>query len=296
MPSFGDMVEQTIGLLNDFTGMVPQQTTLVVPVDADDLVLTVDDGNQLARGLIEIDDELVYLSGFDLAGSTGTIPPWGRAQQGTTAAAHAIGARVTTTPRPPRDRVKKTLNQTIAALYPDLYVVATDVQAGTDRGEYGLPATARFVIDIQTQFTGNPIEWERARWWRFNNAADPTAFPTGVSVTIPLIPLGQAIRTVYAAEPNQLAASSDDFEAVTGLDAGAADLVVFGTAADLLVGQEASRGQLATVEQTQRNDKIQTGASLATSRFLRQEFTVRLAAEKRRLLAKYPSRPHYEGV
>ena len=296
MPSFGDMVEQTIGLLNDYTGQIPQQCSLIGSIGPTDTVIAVDDGNMLARGLIEIDDELIYLSGFDLAGNTGAVPQWGRGQQGTTATTHATGARVTTTPRPPRDRVKKTINQVIASLYPDLYVVTTDEQAGTDRGEYGLAATARFVIDIQTQFVGNPIEWERVRWWRFNNAADPTDFPTGVSVTIPEIPLGQTIRTVYAGEPNPLGNNSDDFETVTGLDAGAVDLVVFGAAADLLIGQEASRGQLATVEQAQRADKIQTGTSLATARFLKQEYTLRLMAEKRRLLAKYPSRPHYEGV
>jgi hypothetical protein len=296
VPSFAEMVEQTIGLLNDYTGQTPQQCSLTISIGPTDTSITVDDGNMLARGLVEIDDELVYLSGFDLAGNSGAIPAWGRGQQGTTAAAHAIGARVTTTPRPPRDRVKKTINQTIASLYPDLYVVATDEQLGTDRGEYGLPATARFVIDIQTQFVGNPIEWERSRWWRFNNAADPTDFPTGVSVTIPAIPLGQTVRTVYGSEPTLLVNPGDDFAATTGLHAGAADLVVLGAAADLVVAQEASRGQLATVEQAQRADKIQTGTSLAVARFLRQEFTLRLMAEKRRLLTKYPSRPHYEGV
>lgn len=295
MPSFGDMVEQTIGMLNDYTGQTPQQCTLAVGIDADDLVLTVDDGTALGRGLVEVDEELVYVAGFDLNGNTATIPAWGRAQQGTTAAVHPVGARVTTTPRPPRDRVRKQLNQEIAALYPDLWRVVVSEQTAGERAEYGLPADARFILDIQAESAGMPIEWDRARTWRFNTMADPDDFPTGVSVTIPEPVPGEVVRIIFAAEPLQLVNLADDF-AITGLHPGVADLVMFGAVAHLVIGQEMSRGQLATVEQAQRAEKIQTGSSLAASRFMRQEYVMRLSTEKRRLMARYPSRPHYEGV
>jgi hypothetical protein len=296
VPSFAEMVEETIGLLNDWTGQVAQQCTLALALDPAALVLTVDDGQALGRGLVEVEEELVYVSAFDLAGNTGTIPPWGRGQQGTVAAAHPLGARVTTTPRPPRDRVKKALNQAVHGVYPDLFAVFTDEQPAAERAEYPLPAVARWVIDVQVQTTGLPVEWARARSWRLNTAADPTDFPTGVTLTLPETPTGYPIRTIYAAEPVPLVNAGDDFTTVTGLHAGVADLVVMAAASQLVLAQELSRGQLATVEQSQRTQLVSTGASMAASRFLRQEYGLRVAAEKRRLLALHPSRPHFEGV
>jgi len=295
VPSFGEMVEETVGLLNDWTGQQPQQCTLVEALDAAQLTIFVDDGMQLGRGLTEIDDELVYVASYDTAGAIATVPPWGRGQQGSTAAPHAAGARVTTAPRPPRDRVRKRINQVIRGLFPDLWAVASAEVEADDRAEYELPAGARWIIDVQWQTVGLPVEWERARSWRLNVRADPVDFPSGVAATVPGVPIGETVRILYAAEPAQLVNPGDDFT-VTGLHAGVADLVVLAAASHLVLGQELSRGQLATVEQSQRVEKVSTGASMAASRFLRQEYALRVASERRRLLTTYPSRPHFEGV
>lgn len=296
MPSFGDMVEETLGLLNDWSGQQAQQTTLTGPMSTSDLTLTVSDGDSLGRGLVEVDEELIYVSDFDQAGGSATIPPWGRAQQGSTAAVHALGARVTTSPRPPRSRIKRAINQAISGLYPDLWAVAVDEQTADLNYEYPLPAGAAWIIDITWQTPGFPQTWERVRGWRLNTSASTDQFPTGRSVSITEVPIGQPIRTVYAGEPQLLVASADDFAAVTGLHVGVADLVVLAAASQLVLSQELSRGQLGTMEQSQRVDKVQTGGSLAASRFLRQEYQQRVATERRRLLATHPTRPHFEGV
>jgi hypothetical protein len=296
VPSFADMVEETLGLLHDWTGQQAQMTSLTSPLSTSDLALQVDDGEAIGRGLVEVDEELVYVTAVDPAGGSATIPPWGRAQNGTTAAAHALGARVTTAPRPPRARVKKYINQAITALYPDLWAVAVDEQTADLVYEYGMPATTAWIIDVEWQTPGFPQTWIRVRSWRLNTLADPAQFPTGRSLCISEVPIGQPIRTVYAAEPTELANDGDDFTAVSGLHAGVADLVVTAAAARLVLGQELARGQLGTVEQSQRADKVQVGASLAASRFLQQTYQVRVAAERRRLLAMHPSRPHFEGV
>lgn len=296
MPSLAGMVEEVIGLLTDWTGQQAQVCTLTAPMTTSSLTVVVDDGSQLVQGLMEVEEELVYVSKFDPTTGNATVPAWGRGQQGSTAAAHPVGSRVTAAPRPPRDRVRKRINQVIGGLFPDLWAVAVDEQPAGVRDEYLLPAGARWVIDVQWQTTGLATEWERVRSWRLNTAADPADFASGVAVTIPGVPSGRTIRTVYAAAPGQLVNLGDDFAATTGLDEAVADLVVVAAAAHLVLGAELSRTQLGTVEQSQRTEKVSTGASMAASRFLRQEYGARLAAEKRRLLAIYPTRPHYEGV
>lgn len=296
MPDFAHMVEEVIGLLNDWTGQQAQMCSLTAALTAADLTMVVDDGMKLVQGVMEVDEELVYVSGFDQPTGNATIPPWGRGQSGTAVTAHLAGARVTATPRPPRDVVKKRINQVILGLFPDLWGIAVDVQPADIRVEYQLPAAARWVIDVQWQTPALTEEWQRVRGWRLNTNADPGDFPTGVSVTIPGVPIGQPIRTVYAGEPQPLVNPTDDFAATTGLHTAVADLVVVATASRLVLGQELSRGQLATVEQSQRTEKVSTGASMAASRFLRQEYDQQVTRERRRLLATHPTRPHFEGV
>lgn len=296
MPDFGEMVDETLGLLNDWTGQQAQVTTLASALSVSGVTFTVDDAESLGRGLVEIDDELVYVASIDPLGQTATIAGWGRGQLGSTATTHEIGAKVTTAPRPPRHRVKRAINQVITGLYPDLWAVATDQQTADQREEYPMPSGAAWVIDVTWQTAGFPQSWQRVRGWRLNTTADLVSFPTGRSLAVWSVPVGQPIRTVYAAEPAELSEEGDDFAEGTGLHSGVADLVVLAAAARLVLGQELSRGQLGTVEQSQRTEKVQTGASVAASRFLQQTYATRVAAERRRLLATHPTRPHFEGV
>lgn len=296
MPSLSEMVEETIGLLNDWTGQQAQMSTLTAPLSTSDLALTVNNGQNLGMGLVEVDEELVYVDTFDQTGGSATIPAWGRGQQGSVVADHAIGARVTTAPRPPRHRIKRAINQVITGLYPDLWAVAVDEQTADLRDEYPMPAGAAWIIDITWQTPGFPQTWERVRGWRLNTRATTVDFPAGRSLSVREVPVGQRFRTVYAGAPAPLVNDADDFAGVSGLHDGVADLVVTAAAAKLVVGQELSRGQLTTMEQSQRTTAITTGASLAASRFLQQGYTARVAAERRRLLSTNPVRPHFEGV
>lgn len=296
VPSLNEMVEETLGLLNDWTGLQPQLCSLTAPMTTDSLTVVVDAGEKLSQGLIEVGEELIHVASFSAANGNATVPPWGRAQQGSTAAVHAVGDRVTIAPRPPRDRIRKRIAQEIQALYPDLWAVSSTEHTSAVRAEYGMPAGARWIVDIQWETPSPEMEWARVRGWRLNTEADPGDFPTGRSVTIPGVPSGYTIRVVWAGEPQPLTAGTDDFAAVTGFHVGVADIVTMSAAAHIVLGQELSRGQLATVEQSQRTDKVSTGASLAASRFLRQERALRIASERRRLLANHPSRPHFEGA
>lgn len=297
MPSFQDMCEETLGLLTDWSGSQAQTCSLLSPITSTDLSFTVDDASAMSgRGLVEIDEELVVVKSLDPTAAIAMVPAWGRGQGVTTAAAHSAGARVTTAPRPPRSRIKQTLNQVVLGLYPDLWAVSSVELPATIAAEYPLPAAARWIVDLRWETPAAPSSWEKVRYWRVNTSANLVDFPTGVSVTVETVPVGQTIRIVWAGETTPMSLPGDDFAATTGLHAGVADLVVTAAAARLILGADLSRAQLGTVEQSDRNVVVPASAALTASRFLQQTYTVRVAAERRRLLATHPSRPHFEGV
>jgi hypothetical protein len=292
------MTEDVLGLLSDWTGQQSQMCTLLGPIDSDDLAFQIDDVTSMgARGLVEVDEELIYVSAVDQTSGLATVPAWGRGQLPSVAAAHVAGARVTTAPRPPRARVKRSLNQAILGLYPDLWAVATSEVPATVATEYPLPVNARWIVDMTWETPVAPSTWERVRAWRINTTANSTDFPTGVSVSVFAgVPVGQTIRVVYGGEPVQLVAGGDDFATVSGLHEGVADLVVMTAAARLVLAADLSRSQLSTVEQNERSVTVPASASLTASRFLRDEYRARVLTERRRLLAAHPGRPHFEGI
>jgi hypothetical protein len=112
-------------------------------------------------------------------------------------------------------------------------------------------------------------------------------YPTGASVDISdaMWP-GRPIKIVYAVEPAQLS-PGDDFT-VSGLPETAADLVCLGAAARLVVSADLARTQTFTVEHAQFDANPGTGA--AASRYLTQQYMLRLKAERDRLYGRYPIR------
>ena len=90
MPTFKDVIDETHLALTGYTNRQDQATYLTAPISSTDLTITVADGTVLARGIIEIDDELIWVDRFDKANNLMTVAPgFGRGYQGTTASPHA---------------------------------------------------------------------------------------------------------------------------------------------------------------------------------------------------------------
>jgi hypothetical protein len=293
VPTLGDLIEETTAHLNAFTEHTEQSATLTadVSVTTGGITMSVDDASLLSRGYVEIGQELLYVSSVDMTVSTATVPAWGRGQQGSTAATHATGSRVIRSPRWPRNRVKRVLNEVLASVYPKLFVVKVD-ESNTSNPSllaYPLPADCRRVMSMAWSYSGFVDYWLDLRTWRVDMSADTSQFPTGKSVAIlePMEP-GRTIKIQYEAAPTVLVNESDDFAGVSGLSDSASDLVCLGAAARLAVGSEIARTQPNTVEQSERASIVQGGTTLNASKYLYGLFQQRLEEERDRLLELYP--------
>lgn len=293
MPTLDAMVEETVGHLRAFSADQSQKTSLTTTMSTVDLTFMAADPDRINGGLVEIDEELVEVSEVDGLSGLVTIYPWARAQQGSVAATHAIGARITVAPRWPYARVKQAINSTLKSLWPDLFAVVVDESNTTSPTTvtYPLPAACRRILDIRWNSPGTPVYWAGVRGWRLDLAADPATYPTGVAVDVPeaMWP-GRTLKVTYAAEPTAMTSGSQDFATTTGLPDSVSELVVIGAAADLVVTSDLARTQSFTLEHSARLDTQTSGAAVAAARYLQQLFQVRLAAERDRLQGRYPIR------
>ena len=261
-----------------------------------DTSITVGSQSNLAKGIIEIDDELIWIDTFDKSNNTLTVAPgFGRGFQGTTAAPHAQYAQVTLAPTFPRQTIKKAINDTIKSYYPKLWGVAsTTFTFNAAQTTYPLPDDAETVLYMSWQTTGSSQEWLPINRWRVDSMANAATFNTNVTVNIyENVQPGRTIQVWYTTEPNTLDASTDDYADVSGLPESTYDVTILGASYKLLSFLDAGRINLSSAEADLNDTKNPYNSGAAASRYIFALYQQRLQEEALKLSDKFPIRLHY---
>jgi hypothetical protein len=263
------------------------------------LSIQVGSADNLAKGLIEIDDELIWVDSFNKTNNTLNVMgapsnPIGRGFQGTTAAPHAQYAQVTLAPTFPRVSIQKAINDTIRSLYPKLFAVSsTTFTFNASQVAYPLPDDAREVLYMSWQTTGPSKEWLPIKRWRFDSLANTPTFNTQKTINLyENIQPGRTIKVWYTMVPDTMDNSTDDFVDVTGLPESAQDVIVYGACYRLLSFLDAGRINLSSAEADLNDTKIPSTAGSAVSRYVFALFQQRLQEESLKLSDQFPIRLH----
>ena len=295
MTSFVNIIDETALALTGYTNRQDQATFLTAPLNATDLTFTVADGSVLTRGLIEIDDELIWVDSFDRTSNTATIPAYGRGFRDTVATTHTAGTRVTITPSFPRSVIRRNVNLAIDAVYPDLfgvYYTTFTFQAAVTT--YALPQEAIDVLGASWQTIGPSKEWLPIRHYRVDRMANPTVWNSGKTISIRegIIP-GRPIMITYTKKPAVLNYDTDDFSNLTGLPDSAREVIVLGAAYRSAMYLDMGRVPAQTAEADSQGQTNPIGSAVNVGRSLQQMYQQRLQIEVRRLQEQYPPRTHY---
>jgi hypothetical protein len=292
--TFIDLINETNLALTGYTNRQDQATYLTAPITATATTFTVADGTVLTRGIVEIDDELIWVDSFDRTSNTATIPAYGRGFRDTVATTHTAGTRVTISPSFPRSVIRRNLNLAIDGVYPDLfgtYYTTFNWQAA--RTTYPLPQEAIDILGCSWQTIGPSKEWLPVRHYRVDRMANPTTWNTGKTVSIRegIIP-GRPVMVTYTKKPTVLQYDSDDFT-MTGLSESAREVIILGAAYRTAMYLDMGRvpAQTAEADSAQGTDPIGSAANIG--RVLQQMYQQRLLVEVRRLQEQFPPRTHY---
>jgi len=294
MTLFVDLIDETSLALTGYTSRQDQATYLIADLDSTALTFQVQDGAVLTRGLVEIDEELIWVDSFDRTSNTATVAPYGRGYRNTDPVSHTTGSRVTIAPSFPRSVIAKNLNQAIDAIYPDLFgVYYTTFPFIAARTTYGLPQEAIDVLGISWQTIGPSLEWLPIRHYRVDRMANPVTWNTGKTISLSdgIIP-GRTVMVTYTKKPTQLQYETDDFT-LTGLPDSAREVIILGAAYRSASYLDMGRVPAASAEadSMQPNDPIGSAANI--SKYIYQLYQQRLQIEVRRQQEMYPPRTHY---
>lgn len=277
-----------------------QVSALAADMTSVDTTFTVEAAtvNNISRGLVEVDDELILVKSVDRATNIVSVMGGinGRAQQGTTAAAHVTNKIVTQSPLIPRIRTVEAINDVIRMLSPDLPVLAvTEITNLAPVFEYALPATANGVWYVVDQLVGPTKIWQPAPRWRYNPKSNTTDFPSGKSIQLlDGVTPGRAMRVVYTIEPLPLVNPTDDI-AVTGYTERIVDLVVWGACARIIPAYETARLQAQAVEGTERAALTPPKAALQAAAYYQSLFSQRKEEERARIMDETPNYAFWQG-
>jgi hypothetical protein len=301
-----DMINEVSMNLSGYTLTQDRSTYLKTAVttttssSASPTSLSLGSTDNVGKGIVEIDEELLWIDTYDRVGNTATVAPYGRGYLGTTAATHDADAKVTISPTFPRFTIKRAINDTINALGSSIFAASTTtITSNAAVAAFRLPATGdslniRNVLAVAYQSIGASKEWIPIRSWRLDNNANSTAFTSGQTISIyDRVPSGRTIQIVYSTDPDVFTTNAQDFATQTGLPDSCKDLTILGATYRLLTNLDPARASMVSPQADETDSKRPYGSSQSLTKSIYALYSQRLAEEIKKQENKYPIRVHY---
>jgi hypothetical protein len=303
MTTLNSMIDEVLINLSGYTFQQDRSTylgtsvTTTVSSSASPTILTLGSTESVGKGVVEIDEELLWIDSYDRIANTATVAPYGRGYLGTTAALHSADTKVTISPTFPRYVIKKAINDTLRAIGATIFAVKqTTFTYNAAITTYELDnLNVQNIINIQWQEVGPSKEWLRVKSWDWDSFPDVTTWGSGsqtVSVYDYITP-GRTVKVVYATAPVALTNNSDVFTDVTGLPESVRDVVILGAAYRLLTYLDPARAAQVSPQADETDSKRPYGASQTATKQLYALYTQRLQEETSAQQQQYPPRVHY---
>ena len=293
-------------LTQDRSTYLDTAITAVASSSASPTTLSLGSTDNVGKGIVEIDEELLWIDTYDRVGNTATVAPYGRAYLGTTLAAHAVDAKVTISPTFPRFSIKRAINDTINAVGSSIFAASTTtITSNAAVAAFRLPTTVtldttadslkiRNILAVAYQSIGASKEWIPIRTWRFDSNANTTAFTSGQTISIyDVVPSGRTIQIVYAKDPEVFTTNAQEFPTQTGLPESCKDVVILGATYRLLSNLDPARAGMVSPQADEVDNKRPYGSSQSLTKQVYALYSQRLAEEIKSQQDKYPIRVHY---
>lgn len=305
--TFNQLVDEVITNLSGYTLQQDRATYLSSAVttttssSASPTVLNLGGTENVGKGMIEIDEELMWVDSYDRVSNTATIAPYGRGYLGSTATTHAIDTKVVISPTFPRTAIKRAINDTIRGVGNNLLAVKqTTFTYNPVVTTYAFAnMNIRNILNISWQTIGPSKEWKNIRKWSWDAQSSSTAFGYTSTDKVQTVTVGDYIspgRTVqvnYTTTPTVLSNNTDDFATTTGLPESCKDVIILGASWRLLTFLDPARAAMVSPQADETDAKRPYGSSQTASKQLFALYTQRLNEEVMAQQKQFPIRVHY---
>ena len=283
MATLNQLTEQTLGEVNSYVKNQESVTVLTNTATAGDLTWLVDDTTALSKGIVEVNDELVYLK--KVIAASGTVQvlgtngnPVGRGWRATSATSHPVGSVIRNNPIFPRTQVKRALLETIKGMNFPCISYHTFTFNGADYS-YIMPDALEDIVGISWDVPDSTGVWQIIKNYRVDkNYYDATTQSIKIALILKESPMpGRTVNVQYTKLPTTI---TDNQElTVSGLPASCEDVVRLGAMDRLLSTVGSGKVVATTVSADALDQPVQPGASTSAAKYIFQLYTVRLQEE-----------------
>lgn len=283
MATLNQLTEQTLGEVNSYVKNQESVTVITSAATAGDSTMLVDDATALSKGIVEIDDELIYLKkviptsgAIQVLGTTGNAI--GRGWRGTTATSHVTGSVVRNNPIFPRNQVKRAILETIKGMNFPCITYTTFTFNGSDYS-YIMPDALEDITGISWDVPDSTGVWQIIKNYRVDkNYYDADTASIKQALILKEAPMpGRTVNVQYTKFPTTI---TDNQElTVSGLPASCEDVVRLGAMYRLLSTVDPGKVTAVSVSADALDQPVQAGASTNAAKYIFQLYTVRLSEE-----------------
>lgn len=305
--TLSDLIDEVLINLAGYTYQQDRATHLRAAVStttssvASPTILQVGSTDNIGKGIVEIDEELMWIDSYDRIGNTATVSPFGRGYLGTTAATHDAETKVTISPVFPRHVIKRAINDTIRALGSNIFAVkSTTLTFNAAQSTYAFAnLNIKNILTLSWESVGPTKEWIPIRRWDLDTVADPEAFGYETTDQVQTVTLGDAIipgrtiKVIYATDPEAFTTNAQDYVTQTGLPASTRDVVVLGASYRLLSFLDPARSSMVSPQADETDSKRPYGSSQSATKQIFALYSQRLIEESKSQQSNYPIRVHY---
>lgn len=304
MSTLEQITDRVDTLLHGYSLNMESTTWLTAATDASTTSISVNDASVVSRGFVQVGDEIMYVNSTNNIDNILNLAPWGRGQRGTIATAHSNSDRVMVSPLFPRYEIKRAINDTLNAMYPQVFAVKQyQFNYIAARTTYDIPDEVQNILSVTHSVIGPSKEWLPVRAWQLDRVANPAAFGDGVNfghslgIYSPVVP-GRPVNVAYSARPTIFditpTAASQEFATTTKMPDYAEDVVVYGAAFRMISFLDPSRLGALSAEADVLDNQRGARSGENAARFLFNVYTTRLNEVAENQRRQFPIRSHYQ--
>ena len=304
MSTLEQLTDRVDTLLHGYSLNMESTTWLTGAVTSGATTISVNDASVVSRGFVQVGDEIMYVHSTDNINNALNLAPWGRGQRGTIAAEHSNLDRVLVSPLFPRYEIKRAINDTLNAMYPQIFAVKQyQFNYVAARTTYDIPDEAQNILSVTHSVIGPSKEWLPVRAWQIDRVANPTAFGDGTNfghslgIYSPVVP-GRPINVAYSARPTLFditpTAASQEYSATTKMPDYSEDVVIYGAAFRMISFLDPSRLGALSAEADVLDNQRGARSGENAARFLFNIYTTRLNEVAENQRRQFPIRSHYQ--
>jgi hypothetical protein len=290
MSTVGTVVDRTVRQLMSGTVEERNKTVGALTTTSTSVVFQYDLNGIRAGGVIQIDNELMYVWEVSSGSKTVTVE---RGWNGTTAATHISGSVAIVDPRFPRAQILEAINAEIDDLSSPMnglyQIKSLELNYNGTFTMVNLPTTDKIIDLVSVTVRYIATDYPVIRRCRLIRDLPNDDFSAGYAIRFDEQVRAGRMIVVYKAPFTNVTSESQNLQNIAGFPTTAEDILMMGAQIRLVSPREVKRNFTESQGDTRRSEEVPTGSVSSSINNIIRMRRDRITAEAARLARQYPT-------